>query len=167
MVGLIVNLTTESFPEFRGWPTTQYLRTFSWVVIYIYLAYIFITMDIVKGSRRGKESKILWTFSLLGPWVTMVIVAVMMISGIGFLEMPLWLLTVALYFTVSSGIFQTINHVFFPEAVLLSHIQIHRALKMYKISQKRSIRIPLVNLGMDTVLNYVQSAKATIVKDLI
>jgi hypothetical protein len=88
-------------------------------------------------------------------WVTQMIVAVSILMEWN-LSVQLWI--IALGATTIANMLMTLNHIFFPEAVLLSYTQIHRAVHIYKIMDKNRMAIPLEGLDKATLLNYVKDA---------
>ena len=53
-----------------------------------------------------------------------------------------------------------INHIFYPEAVLVSHVQYHRAKDLYKKVEKHDSFI--YDIGIDAITKYLEAARKEI-----
>lgn len=146
------------------WTISFYLNQFHNLIIPALIFYVFFTTDSVDINKRVIYSRRIWML-----WAMMFFIKIPPLLYYNVIlqrfpsETPLWALYVILVPQVVAAGLLIILHVFFPEAVLISHEQVHRAHNLYgRINLKGNI---INDIGISTIHSYLESVKGIMDSD--
>lgn len=131
VLGIWVIIDTSLY--FGHYPAGQVGWTINIFIRCSVALYVLLTSSYLGEARRLRFSKGLWIYGIgIGNLLTQTIVVITFyIPQNSIEEVPLSALIVALSFTVLAYFTFLINHIFFPEAVLLSSTVLGRATDLY------------------------------------
>lgn len=158
MAGLGIWSIVDAGLYFGFFPVAQVGWTALIIIRCSIALYVLLTTTYPNEARRLRFSRGLWIYGTgIGNILTQIIVVVTAyIPQVDIVEIPLWLLITALGFTVLAYASFLVNHIFFPEAVLLSSTVLGRATDLYSNVTSVGGR-GLQSLGMPTIKEYLES----------
>jgi hypothetical protein len=141
----------------NGWWIGQYFFNPLQILLNSYIVYCFIsTPAFITQSSKAKMARNLWILYFLGRVVQNIVAYYFVLSG----NWTDYILVNALL----SGVVLLILHIFYPESVLISFEQLHRAKHIYKKVQIKGNII--AKIGISNIQNYINSIPDELKKDL-
>jgi hypothetical protein len=161
----IAAIYTRDSIIFGAYPLAQYFYSISVVITQAIVVYVMITITSIQNNKRVNHSKFLWILSA-SIWGTAQLIVCshlllfqIAIDQLSFIEL---ILIVSLVTIAQVPIL--INHIIYPEAVLLSYEQLHRARDLYKrITPRGNV---LEQYGMVQLRDYLDSIDYNLKKEL-
>ncbi|MCE7733320.1 MAG: hypothetical protein GPJ54_00485 [Candidatus Heimdallarchaeota archaeon] len=157
VTGMIVTLVTNDTIFIGVHPISQYFFPFSVVLTQCVILYAMLSGDIVRKNKRVMFARNLWIATSSIHLLAQSLNLGANLLQIPFEDWPLWFFYIVVIGVTVSGLLILVNHIFFPEAVLITTTAYHKAAGLYATIGKKEKLIP--DIGIGAIISYFESAK--------